>query len=59
MVFYILKIKPSDNGRFKVDSFIYEKKVPVPETEKEAEELVLILCKGLFECDFEAFPEYV
>ena len=58
MVFYTLNIKPGDGGRFKVNSFTYEKKVFVSKTEEKAKEHVVVLCKGYLECDFEALPEY-
>ena len=58
MVFYTFNIKPGDGGRFEINSFTYEKKVSVPETEEEAKEHAVLLCRGLLECDFEVLPEY-
>ncbi|KAK7738521.1 hypothetical protein SLS53_006040 [Cytospora paraplurivora] len=58
MVFYTLNIKPGDGGRFKIDSFTYERQVSVPKTEEEAKEHAVVLCRGHLECEFEALPEY-
>ncbi|KAI6271540.1 hypothetical protein MCOR28_003130 [Pyricularia oryzae] len=58
-IFRTAKDQPGDGGCFNFDSFVCKKKVSVPETEEEAKEHVVILCKGqTIECDFEALSEH-